>query len=90
MRVRDPHLLICVSSYLRIFMDLWLCHEERDQRCYFGVLSMVMDDLVYRGITRKAVNHDSNDMRMKIKDSLIWILTYLYSRIRQLCHVDID
>jgi hypothetical protein len=48
-------------------MDIWLCHEKKDQCCYFSVLSMAMNDSVYRDITRKTVDSDSSDMRTKVK-----------------------
>jgi hypothetical protein len=38
-----------------------------DQYYYFGVLPTAMDDSVYRGIVREAVDTNSNDMRTKGK-----------------------
>jgi hypothetical protein len=39
--------------------------RENDQYCYFSVLLMIMNDSVYRDITEKSIDLDSNDMRTK-------------------------
>jgi hypothetical protein len=56
-------------------MDLWLCHEEMDQCCYFGVLPMTMNDSIYKSIAGKAYDHDSNDM--KTEEKVDWFASWL-------------
>jgi hypothetical protein len=56
-------------------MDLWLCHEERNQCCYFSMLSIVMNNSVYRDSTGKVVDSNSSDMRVKVMVN--WFASWL-------------
>ncbi|KAK2975194.1 hypothetical protein RJ640_022086 [Escallonia rubra] len=55
-----PHPVVAEDSYPS---HLRLCHEDDTQCRYFSMYPWIMDDAVSRGMSRKAVGSNWNDMR---------------------------